>query len=107
MNSYRLLIGDYHLAPHGKDSKWLIVVVEQLCCAISDKTHQVGVTEKRKRFGAGHVCRKLDEKSKVFIEYAPLETAGVPVSGDNYIYICCLWVSGRFKGRSTAGILRG
>ena len=35
----------------------------------------------------------------MFIEYAPLETAWVPVDGDNYLYIYCLWVSGEFKGK--------
>ena len=46
--------------------------------------------------------RKLDEKGKVFIEYAPLETAWVPVHGDNYLYIYCLWVAGSFKGKGYA-----
>ena len=38
-------------------------------------------------------------QGKVFIEYAPLEKAWVPVTGDNYIYIYCLWVSGSYKGK--------
>ena len=75
---------------------------EHLCCAISDKKHQEGVAVKKQwlkeRIAEGHVFRKLDEKGKVFIEYAPLEKAWVPVSGENYIYIYCLWVSGKFKG---------
>lgn len=74
---------------------------EHLCCAIADKKHQRGVDLKRKwladRIAEGHVFRKLNEKGKVFIEYAPLETAWVPVVGTNYIYIYCLWVSGSFK----------
>jgi len=74
---------------------------EHVCCAISDKKHQCGVSVKkqwlRERFDEGHVFRKLDAKGKVFIEYAPLETAWVPVVGENYIYIYCLWVSGSFK----------
>lgn len=76
---------------------------EHVCCAISDKKHQCGVSVKkqwlRERFDEGHVFRKLDAKGKVFIEYAPLETAWVPVEGKNYIYIYCLWVSGSFKGQ--------
>jgi ribosomal protein S18 acetylase RimI-like enzyme len=76
---------------------------EHLCCAIADKKHQAGVEEKRnwlmERFKEGHVFRKLDAKGKVFIEYAPLETAWVPVEGDNYIYIYCLWVSGSYSGK--------
>ena len=74
---------------------------EHLCCAISDKKHQGGVNAKKgwlkERIPEGHVFRKLDEKGKVFIEYTPLEKAWVPVTGDNYTYIHCLWVSGKFK----------
>lgn len=76
---------------------------EHLCCAIADKKHQLGVDIKRRwlvdRIEEGHVFRKLNEKGKVFIEYAPLEKAWVPIFGDNYIYIYCLWVSGSFKGK--------
>ena len=82
---------------------------EHLCCAIADKKHQCGVEVKKQwlkgRLNEGHVFRKLDEKGKVFIEYAPLETAWVPVIGDNYIYIYCLWVSGSFKGNGYAKAL--
>ncbi len=76
---------------------------EHLCCAIADKKHQRGVDCKKAwlndRLPEGHVFRKLNEKGKVFIEYAPLETAWVPVTGENYLYIYCLWVSGSFKGK--------
>lgn len=76
---------------------------EHLCCAIADKKHQPGVEAKRSwlkdRLAQGHVFRKLDAKGKVFIEYAPLETAWVPVVGANYMYIYCLWVSGSFKNK--------
>lgn len=76
---------------------------EHLCCAIADKKHQKGVVCKRAwlrdRIKEGHVFRKLNQKGKVFIEYAPVEKAWVPVTGENYIYIYCLWVSGSFKGK--------
>jgi len=76
---------------------------EHLCCAISDKKHQYGVDAKRswlaERLPVGHVFRKLDANGKVFIEYAPLETAWVPVICENYIYIYCFWVSGSFKSK--------
>ncbi|MDR2938858.1 MAG: GNAT family N-acetyltransferase [Clostridiales bacterium] len=75
---------------------------EHICCAIADKKHQNGVKIKKawisNRIKEGHVFRKLNAKGKVFIEYAPLEYAWVPVVGDNYIYIYCLWVAGSFKG---------
>ena len=79
---------------------------EHLCCAISDKKHQTGVAVKKdwlkERIAEGHVFRKLDVKGKVFIEYAPLETAWVPILGKNYLYIYCLWVAGSFKGKGYA-----
>lgn len=82
---------------------------EHLCCAIADKKHQCGVDIKKSwlkdRIAEGHTFRKLDEKGKVFIEYAPLETAWVPVNDENYLFIYCLWVSGSFKGKGYANNL--
>lgn len=83
---------------------------EHLCCAIADKKHQAGVNAKRawlkEQLSEGHVFRKLDERGKVFIEYAPLEKAWVPIEGDHYLYIYCLWVAGSFKGKGYgAGLL--
>jgi len=82
---------------------------EHLCCAISDKKHQCGVAAKKDwlkdRLPEGHVFRKLHANGKVFIEYAPLETAWVPVTGDQYLYIYCLWVSGSYKGHGYAKAL--
>ena len=75
---------------------------EHLCCIIRTKKLHPGVEAKRqwlsRRLQEGHVFRKLDVKGCVFIEYAPLETAWVPIIGDNYLYIYCLWVSGSPKG---------
>lgn len=79
---------------------------EHICCAIADKKHQKGVEAKKswikERLPEGYVFRKLDARGKVFIEYTPLESAWVPVIGDNYLYIHCLWVSGSFKGKGYA-----
>lgn len=79
---------------------------EHVCCAIADKKHQAGVACKKRwlsaRLPEGHVFRKLQAKGKVFIEYAPVETAWAPVVGDRYLYIYCLWVSGSFKGKGHA-----
>ncbi len=76
---------------------------EHLCCIIRSKKPHPGVEAKRQwlseRLSEGHVFRKLNEKATVFIEYAPLETAWVPVVGDNYIYLYCLWVLGSCKGK--------
>ena len=76
---------------------------EHICCAIGDKKHQAGVEKKkewiRNKLKDGHVFRKLDARGKIFIEYEPIETAWVPISGKNYEYIYCLWVAGSFKGK--------
>ena len=76
---------------------------EHICCAIGDPKHQNGVDRKkewiRNKFRDGHVFRKLNARGKIFIEYEPLDTAWVPVKGNNYMYIYCLWVAGSFKGK--------
>lgn len=76
---------------------------EHLCCIIRSKKLHPGVEAKRKwlseRLKEGHVFRKLNAKATVFIEYAPLETAWVPIIGDNYEYLYCLWVLGSYKGK--------
>lgn len=79
---------------------------EHLCCIIRTKTRHPGVEAKRQwlsqRLQEGHVFRKLNAKATVFIEYAPLETAWVPILADNYYYIYCLWVSEKGKGYGKA-----
>ena len=76
---------------------------EHIWCAIGDKKHQVGVDRKKEwiksKIKDGHVFRKLNARGKTFIEYEPIETAWVPISGKNYEYIYCLWVAGSFKGK--------
>lgn len=76
---------------------------EHICCAIGDPKHQNGVDCKKKwikdKLKDGHVFRKLNARGKIFIEYEPLETAFIPISGKNYKYIYCLWVAGRFKNK--------
>jgi len=79
---------------------------EHLCCIIRSKVTHPGVEAKRQwlidRLNEGHVFRKLNAKATVFIEYAPLETAWVSITGDNYIYLYCLWVLGEYKGKGYA-----
>ena len=79
---------------------------EHLCCIIRSKKTHPGIEAKREwlseRLKEGHVFRKLNAKATVFIEYAPLEKAWVPINGDNYYYIYCLWVTGDYKGKGYA-----
>lgn len=78
------------------------IAEEHLCCIIRTKKPHPGVEAKRawlaERLPEGHVFRKLNIKGCAFIEYAPLETAWVPILGDNFYYIYCLWVTGEAKG---------
>lgn len=75
---------------------------EHLCCIIRSKKIHPGVEAKRQwlseRLKEGHVFRKLDAKATAFIEYAPLETAWVPITGENYLYLYCMWITGNCKG---------
>lgn len=76
---------------------------EHICCAISDKKHQVGVVEKKQwiknELANGHTFTKLNVNGKVFIEYTNIEKAWASVIGKNYFYIHCLWVSGSYKNK--------
>ncbi len=82
---------------------------EHLCCIIRTRKPHPGITAKKQwlsqRLKEGHTFRKLNAKGTVFIEYAPLETAWVPISGHNYLYIYCLWVLGEYCGKGYATAL--
>jgi N-acetylglutamate synthase-like GNAT family acetyltransferase len=82
---------------------------EHICCAISDKKGENCVGSKKewlkKRFDDGLVFKKHDERGKVFIEYIPAERAFAPIDADNFMYINCFWVSGKYKGKGYANEL--
>ncbi len=82
---------------------------EHICCSISKKKGENGVDLKKawlkERMKDGLVFTKLNERGKVFIEYIPCEKAFVPVDADNYMYINCFWVSGKYKGNGHASEL--
>lgn len=82
---------------------------EHICCAISDKKGENCVGSKKawlkERFEDGLVFKKLDVRGKVFIEYIPAEKAFIPIIANNYMYIDCFWVSGRFKGQGYGNML--
>lgn len=81
---------------------------ESLCCIVRKKQHH-GIEAKREwlheRLAEGHIFRKVASDGCAFIEYAPLETAWVPIVGDNYLYIYCLWVDGPMKGHGYGNAL--
>lgn len=79
---------------------------EHICCIIRTRKAHLGIEAKKnwiqEQLNNGHIFRKLNVKGTVFIEYAPLETAWVPISGNNYYYIYCLWVVGEYRGKGYA-----
>jgi GNAT superfamily N-acetyltransferase len=79
------------------------LAAESVCCGFSDKKHRQGVQDKeawlRARFAEGLTYKKLNVRCKVFIEYIPAEYAWAPVEAPNYLFIHCLWVSGKYKGQ--------
>lgn len=74
---------------------------ENICCAIASN-NDCQVTSKKSwlkdRFSEGLVFLKAVERGKCFIEYIPAENAWVPIQAPGYLYIDCLWVSGKMKG---------
>ncbi|MCZ8541866.1 Ribosomal protein S18 acetylase RimI [Paenisporosarcina quisquiliarum] len=74
---------------------------EHICCALGAKQYEKAVNEKKKwlteRMDEGLVFYRLNERAKVFIEYLPAEMAWIPIQATNYMYINCLWVSGKYK----------
>lgn len=80
---------------------------EHICCAISESDTRAELKKNwlRERFGDGLVFKKLSVRGKVFIEYIPAEKAFAPVEADNYMYINCLWVSGKYKKQGYANQL--
>ena len=49
--------------------------------------------------------KKANVRGKCFIEYIPAEKAWAPIEADGYMYINCLWVSGKLKGQGNADLL--
>ncbi len=78
------------------------IETEHICCAFASSKNHQGMLDKKSwmkdRLREGMVFRKLNEKAKVFIEYIPAEFAWKPVIAPGYLFIHCLWVSGRYKG---------
>lgn len=79
---------------------------EHICCALGAKQFENAVLEKKQwltdRMDEGLVFYRLNERAKVFIEYLPAEVAWVPIQAPNYMYINCLWVSGKHKDQCYA-----
>lgn len=79
---------------------------EHICCALGAKQYEKAVLEKKKwltaRMDEGLVFYRLNERAKVFIEYLPAEMAWSPIQAPNYMYINCLWVSGKYKNSGHA-----
>ncbi|WP_159884940.1 GNAT family N-acetyltransferase [Paenibacillus puerhi] len=82
------------------------IETEHICCALGANLYEHAVNEKKKwlteRMDEGLVFYRLDERAKVFIEYLPADMAWVPIQAPNFLYINCLWVSGKYKNNGYA-----
>ena len=81
---------------------------EHICCAISDNNDCQVLSKKAwmaERFADGLVFKKGDVRGKVFIEYIPAEKAWCPINAEGYMFINCLWVSGKYKGQGISNEL--
>lgn len=84
------------------------IETEHICCAIaSNKDCQVlsKKTWLKERLDEGLVFLKCNVRGKCFIEYIPAEYAWAPIKAEGYMYIDCLWVSGKFKGQGYSNLL--
>ncbi|MCI9597064.1 MAG: GNAT family N-acetyltransferase [Firmicutes bacterium] len=81
---------------------------EHICCAISNREDVQVMSKKnwlKERLYEGLVFLKGDVRGKCFIEYIPAEYAWIPIEAKDYMYIDCLWVSGKFKGHGYSNLL--
>ncbi len=72
---------------------------EHICCALSGDVAHSKKQWMKEQFKNGLTFKRLNERGKVFIEYIPAENAFAPIDAPNYMYINCLWISGKFKGK--------
>lgn len=77
---------------------------EHICCAIGNDVKNVKRANIKKawlkgRLSEGHTFKKFNVRGKVFIEYVPVEYAWFPIEAAGYVFIQCLWASGRYKGK--------
>lgn len=75
---------------------------EHICCAISNNKDCQVVSKKqwmKKQFDDGLVFLKGNVRGKCFIEYIPAESAWIPIDAEEYMYIDCMWISGKYKGQ--------
>ncbi len=57
------------------------------------------------RFAEGMKIKMLELPERGFIEYIPDEYAWRAVNASGYLFIHCLWVVGKSKGKGYAGVL--
>lgn len=81
---------------------------EHICCAIANNKDCQVASKKAwlaERFNDGLVFKKGNVRGKCFIEYIPAEKAWCPINAEGYMYINCLWVSGKLKGQGNSTLL--
>ncbi|MDL2211977.1 GNAT family N-acetyltransferase [Erysipelotrichaceae bacterium OttesenSCG-928-M19] len=71
---------------------------ENFGCALSNQEETMLKRDWLKdNLDKGYTFVKLNARGKVFIEYVPAKYAWAPIKADNYLFIDCFWVSGKYK----------
>ncbi len=79
---------------------------EHICCAISNnKDCQVAAKKAwiARQLDAGLMFKKCDVRENALLNMSAEEVA--PILAEGYMYIDCLWVSGKFKGQGYSTLL--
>ena len=81
-----------------------------ICCAISQTADAKACAQAKKDwmarvFADDYQFHRLNDQGKVFIETIPGENAWCPIAAEEWLFIDCFWVSGKFKGQGIAGRL--
>jgi GNAT superfamily N-acetyltransferase len=82
---------------------------EHICCAFSDnkctQSYEAKKTWLSSQFTEGFKFLRLDARAKVFMETVPCKKAWVPIDANDYLFMGCFWVSGKYKGQGYAKAL--
>lgn len=80
---------------------------QHICCAIGNTPDAKQCSAAKKAwmlaaFKDGYRMHRLDAQGKALIETTPAKNAWCPILAENWLFIDCFWISGKFKGQGYA-----
>ena len=82
---------------------------EHICFAITEKKGENCVGSKKawlkERFKDGLVFKKKMLEERFLLNISLVKNALAPIEGNDFMYINCLWVSGKYKGQGYTNVL--